>query len=118
MDRQSIAAYADEIGGLLLDGENIKLALWKEEFAALQKKVLSGRFPGSKPPLDMETLTTILNLQGTSVRLNQISRELEIKGVDPKFDLEQIKEQLPIILNDQLRDMYTCTKDSIVRAWI
>lgn len=113
MDRQSFAAYADEIGGLLLDGENVKLALWKEEFAALQKKVLSGRFPGSKPPLDMETLTTILNLQGTSVRLNQISRELEIKGVDPKFDLEQIKEQLPIILNDQLRDMYVCTKESI-----
>ncbi len=77
--------------------------------AATEPNEMSGR----KPPLDIDTLQGILENEGITVRYNQITHSLDIRGVPGEYNLESLNAELPTILWDCYRKRYSCTAASI-----
>lgn len=77
--------------------------------AATEPNETSGR----KPPLDIDTLQDILNSEGITVRYNQITHSLDIRGVPGEYNPETIRAELPTVLWDCYRKRYACTASAI-----
>lgn len=45
---------------------------------------------------------------GISVRKNIVNHSLEVTGVDPLFDRETVRNSLPVILHNDLKQIYSC----------
>lgn len=84
---------------------------WEEiaTIAATEPNETSGR----KPPLDIDTLQDVLNSEGITVRYNQITHSLDIKGMPGEYNPESLNAELPTILWDCYRKRYSCTAASI-----
>ncbi|MBE6772290.1 MAG: hypothetical protein E7547_09150 [Ruminococcaceae bacterium] len=84
---------------------------WEEiaTIAATEPTETSGR----KPPLDIDTLQDILNSEGITVRYNQITHSLDIRGVPGAYNPETVKSELPTVLWDCYRKRYACTASAI-----
>lgn len=63
--------------------------------------------------LDLETLEQYLLENGISVRYNVITKEAEIQGVNSIFNPETLAADLHIILHDQLKKEFRCTKELV-----
>lgn len=69
--------------------------------------------PKGKPVLTLTLLEECLQDMSISVRLNVVSREVSIMGVDSEFDPEALASQLHIILHDYLQHGFRCNKDKV-----
>lgn len=63
--------------------------------------------------LDLETFEQYLLENGISVRYNVITKEAEIQGVNSIFNPETLAADLHIILHDQLKKEFRCTKELV-----
>lgn len=66
-----------------------------------------------KQMLCLDLLSSWLDDHGYSIRLNVITREVEIRGLPSEFNPETISDDLPAILYDSLKYEFRCAKDTV-----
>lgn len=66
-----------------------------------------------KPRLCLELLDAWLSERNYAIRLNVMTREVEITGISNEFNPETMGDDLPIILYDALKYEYQCSKDIV-----
>ena len=66
-----------------------------------------------RPVLTLALLGDFLREAGISVRYNVISKEIQIDGVPSRFNPETLAADLHIILHDQLKQVFRCSKDQV-----
>lgn len=67
----------------------------------------------SKMPLTIGPLRAFLQTEGVTIELNEITHEVEIKGVSAEFNQEDLLNDYPVILHDRLKGAFACTKELI-----
>lgn len=67
----------------------------------------------SKPYLTEESLDEYLTSNGITVRLNVITHEVEAGGVDAIYNPESTRNDLPVILYDELKQRFRCDKQTL-----
>lgn len=102
MDRASFAQIYNQGG---FRGEMIPF----QDYAACN----SGEETKKRKAFTIAVFEQILLNKGISIRFNEISRTIQISGVSPKYSQESLATKLPIILNDELKSEYVCSKDLI-----
>ena len=65
------------------------------------------------PALTLELFTDFLKEAGISVRYNVISKEFQMDGIPSRFNPETLASDLHIILHDQLKQVFKCSKDQV-----
>ena len=63
--------------------------------------------------LCLDLLDSWLSQHGYTIKLNVITREVEIAGVSDEFNPETMSDDLPVILYDALKYEYRCSKDTV-----
>lgn len=66
-----------------------------------------------KPLLDRFAFEGFLTANEISVRLNDVTHEIEIEGLPGGCNRETAKQDLPVILFDDLRQIYRCDRQSV-----
>lgn len=66
-----------------------------------------------KPYLTEETLDEYLASNGITVRLNVITHEVEVGGVGGCYNPESTRNDLPVILYDELKQRFRCDKQTL-----
>ena len=66
-----------------------------------------------KPYLTEETLDEYLASNGITVRLNVITHEVEAGGVECCYNPESTRNDLPVILYDELKQRFRCDKQTL-----
>ena len=64
--------------------------------------------------LTEEILCEHLNRKGMSVRLNVVTHDVEVDGIPDTYNPETRRQDLPIILYDELKIQYQCDRQTIV----
>lgn len=94
----------------------------EELCAAIESRVKRGVPPTKDPEekkkddrqvLTLELLNKILDSAGISVRYNVISKEVQIGGIPSKYNPETLAADVHIILHDQLKSAFKCSKDQV-----
>ena len=67
----------------------------------------------SKPFLTEDTLCGYLESRGMEVRLNVITHDIEISGVPDVYNPETVRNDLPVILHDALKQKYRCDRQTV-----
>lgn len=67
----------------------------------------------AKPYLTEKSLTDYLTSKGVAVRLNVITHEVEAGGVGSIYNPESTRNDLPVILFDELKQTYRCDKQTL-----
>lgn len=65
------------------------------------------------PALTLELFSDFLKEAGISVRYNVISKEFQMDGIPSRFNPETLASDLHIILHDQLKQVFKCSKDQV-----
>lgn len=73
----------------------------------------AGKSEHKRRILDLDTFEQYLFENGISVRYNVITKEAEIQGVNSIFNPETLAADLHIILHDQLKKEFRCTKELV-----
>ena len=68
-----------------------------------------------KKPLTTDILEEHLRSKGITIRLDTMSHELEIKGVPAEYNPEDLNENLPVILSDELKNTYSGATSNLIR---
>lgn len=94
-----------------------------EEMAdALRSREARGLPPAEDPEekkkdersvLTLELLSDFLEEAGISVQYNVISKEVQIDGLPSRFNPETLSADIHIILHDQLKRVFKCSKDQV-----
>ncbi|MDE7137219.1 MAG: hypothetical protein K2O29_01990 [Ruminococcus sp.] len=71
-----------------------------------------------KPMIDFELFSEFLEKQGYSIRYNQITHNFEFFGFDKGESTEHLAENVPTILQDQLKKVYTHVSKQVVIDYI
>ena len=66
-----------------------------------------------KPRLCLDLLDQWMMDHGYTIKLNLITREVEISGISSEFNPETLSDDIPIILHDLLKYEYQCSKDNV-----
>lgn len=66
-----------------------------------------------KPYLTEESLDEYLSANGITVRLNVITHEVEAGGVECCYNPESTRNDLPVILYDELKQRFCCDKQTL-----
>lgn len=66
-----------------------------------------------KPYLTEESLDEYLSANGITVRLNVITHEVEAGGVECCYNPESTRNDLPVILYDELKQRFRCDKQTL-----
>ena len=66
-----------------------------------------------KPYLTEETLDEYLAANGITVRLNVITHEVDVGGVGGCYNPESTRNDLPVILYDELKQRFRCDKQTL-----
>lgn len=66
-----------------------------------------------KPYLTEESLDEYLTSNGITVRLNVITHEIDAGGVDAIYNPESTRNDLPVILYDELKQRFRCDKQTL-----
>lgn len=66
-----------------------------------------------KPYLTEESLDEYLTSNGITVRLNVITHEVEASGVNAIYNPESTRNDLPVILYDELKQRFRCDKQTL-----
>lgn len=75
-------------------------------------------FPDKKQMIDYEIFSEFLEKQGYSIRYNQITHNFEFFGFDKGESVEHLAENVPTILQDQLKKIYTRVSKQTVIDYI
>ena len=67
-----------------------------------------------KPHLTEKILSDYLFNNGYSVRLNVVTHDIEVEGIPDDYNPETRRQDLPVILYDDLKINYRCDRQSIV----
>lgn len=67
----------------------------------------------SRPTLDRAGLEEFLTAAGIDLRYNVIAKELQIRGMPKEYNPETLTCDLPVILHDELKRAFRCTKEQI-----
>lgn len=78
------------------------LSLYKEEISFPDKEEKK-----KKPMIDFELFSEFIEKQKYSIRYNQITHNFEFFGFDKGESVEHLAENVPTILQDQLKKIYT-----------
>lgn len=73
----------------------------------------SGNSPAKKPYLTEQALDNYIAAEGITVQLNVITHEVEIGGIPADYNPESARNDLPVILFDQLKQLYRCDKQTV-----
>lgn len=69
--------------------------------------------PPGKPYLTLDTMSEYLAASGITVRLNVVTHEIEVAGMTTGYNPETSRNDLPIILYDELKQVYKCDKQVV-----
>ena len=86
---------------LLANGKNVL----PENTSSTSKRI--------KPQLTKTALEEYLDTADITVKLNVISHEVEVGGVSTEYNPESLRNDLPVILLDELKQRYRCDKQTV-----
>lgn len=72
----------------------------------------------NKRQIDYELFAKFIEKQGYSIRYNQITHNFEFFGFDKRESAEHLAENVPTILQDQLKKLYTSVSKQIIIDYI
>lgn len=103
----------DEVPAGCYDPEHWLIANGKNQNDVLSETSSKYGSSSKKPILDRFAFEEYLTANEISVRLNDITHETEIYGIPDGRNRETARQDLPIILFDNLRQLYRCDRQSV-----
>lgn len=121
MPEKDAISYLMENGISLEDLQGyLKNGISLEELrTAMEGRIKRGETPAadgkkdSRPVLDRAGLEEFLSMAGIDLRYNVIAKEVQIKGMPREYNPETLACDLPVILHDELKRAFRCTKEQI-----